>query len=131
MVTSEQPLRGVSILLVDDDDDGREMLQLMLRHAGASVTTASSAIEGFERFKAAPPTMLVTDIAMPHLDGLWLLESVRSVPGLPRTPAIAVTALAAPADGARIRAGGFDAHLVKPVDADALLSCIATLAGLR
>ena len=126
---TDQRLEGLAILLVEDDKDGRDVLEFILRHAGARVTTASTASEGFELYKAAPPAVLVTDIAMPGADGIWLLDAVRSEPGLPRVPAIAITALAMPTDRARLRAAGFDAHVVKPVDPEVVVRTVATLIG--
>ena len=72
-------LDGFSILVVDDDGDARELLEMYLVAAGATVTTASSAAEALERFNAFPPAVVVTDIAMPRLDGIWLLNAIRSL----------------------------------------------------
>ena len=128
-VHADRRLGGLAILLVEDDEDGREVLKLILCHAGARVTTASPASEGLELYKAAPPAVLVTDIAMPGADGIWLLHAVRSEPGLPRVPAIAITALAMATDRAKLRAAGFDAHVIKPVDPEVVVRTVATVTG--
>jgi CheY-like chemotaxis protein len=116
-------LRGLSVLVVEDDADNREVMTLMLLHAGATVTATSSAVEAFELFKARPPSLIVTDIAMPRRDGIWLLQAVRATPGA-SVPVVAVTAHAMPADRSRIEAAGFQAYLVKPIEPDDLIAAI-------
>ncbi|HXU89028.1 MAG TPA: response regulator, partial [Methylomirabilota bacterium] len=74
-------LAGVFILLVDDDPDARELLEYALSEAGGTVVTASTAAEALERFKASSPSIVVTDVAMPSLDGVWLCEQIRALPG--------------------------------------------------
>lgn len=64
MVARERPLAGLSVLLVEDDQDNREVLSLFLRQAGAAVTVASSATEALAMFKVAPPAVMLTDIAI-------------------------------------------------------------------
>lgn len=132
-VSAPRPLSGISLLLVDDDADGREVLEYSLTHAGATVMTAGSAVEALERFKASPPTVVVTDIAMPALDGVWLCEQIRSLSAPPRqhVPVIALTALVYRKDRDMIRAAGFDAHLVKPDGLDDLPEVIRLLTGRR
>jgi CheY-like chemotaxis protein len=120
-------LDGFSILVVDDDGDARELLEMYLVAAGATVTTASSAADALERFTASPPAVVVTDIAMPRLDGIWLLNAIRSLPESPRVPVLALTALAMPKDRAEIKAAGFDAHIIKPADLDEVAATIAVL----
>jgi CheY-like chemotaxis protein len=124
-------LAGVSILLVDDDPDGRELIEYALSEAGAAVITASSATEALERFKASPPSIVVTDVAMPALDGVWLCERIRALTDGHRVPVVALTALVMPKDRDRIRAAGFDAHLPKPYGIDDLEKVIELLVRRR
>jgi PAS domain S-box-containing protein len=125
------PLVGMRVLAVDDDADTLEMLSLFLRRAGAEVAgaaTADAALEALGRFR---PDVLVADIAMPEVDGYELLRRVRAL-GAERgglTPAVAVTAYAGEADRARALRSGFQAHLPKPVEPDALIQAVASLAG--
>ena len=127
-----RPLAGISLLLVDDDADGREVVEYSLTHAGATVVTAGSAAEALEKFKASRPTIVVTDIAMPHLDGFWLCGQIRALSdGTQDVPVIALTALVYRNDRDRIRAAGFDAHLVKPNGLDDLHEVIRVLAARR
>ena len=120
-------LAGVTILLVDDDPDGRELLEYALSEAGATVITAASAEEALARFQASTPSIVVTDVAMPALDGVWLCEQIRALAGGRRVPIVAVTALVFPRDRDRIRAAGFDAHLPKPYGLDDLQKVIELL----
>ena len=123
-MSTARPLAGISLLLVDDDADGREVVEYSLTHAGASVMTAGSA----EKFKAWRPNIVVTDIAMPSPDGFWLCEQIRGLSeGVRRVPVIALTALVYRQDRDRIRAAGFDAHLVKPQGLDDLHQVIRVL----
>jgi CheY-like chemotaxis protein len=131
-VSTPRPLAGISLLLVDDDPDGREVLEYSLTHAGATVVTAAGAVEAIERFKASQPMIVVTDIAMPRLDGFWLCEQIRALSdGAQHVPLIALTALVYRKDRDRIRAAGFDAHLVKPDGLDDLHQVIRLLTDRR
>jgi CheY-like chemotaxis protein len=122
-------LAGVSILVVEDDLDGREMLEQFLSYVGASVRTAASAEEGFELFKAAPPAIVVTDIGMPSRDGLWLLQRIRALPAVPRVPVVALTGYCRTDEREMLRAAGFDAQAVKPLDLDHVVEVIAAVTG--
>jgi CheY-like chemotaxis protein len=122
-------LAGLSILVVEDDLDGREMLQEFLSYLGASVRTAANAEEGLELFKAAPPAIVVTDIGMPSRDGLWLLHRIRSLPAIPRVPVVALTGHGMAHEQEMLRAAGFDGHAVKPFDLDGVVDVIAAATG--
>lgn len=115
-----QCLRGVRALVVDDDQDTRDVLVLTLRHAGAVVEAAGSAAEGLARFRATRPDVLLCDIALPDLDGYSLLGEIRAVPddGRGVVPAIALTAFAKPEDRSRAVAAGFQLHVAKPGPSD-------------
>jgi signal transduction histidine kinase/ActR/RegA family two-component response regulator len=123
-------LDGVRILVVDDEPNTRELLCESLELAGASVRSADSARRALDRLIADAVDVMVSDIAMPGEDGLWLMQQVRSLPGaLGRTPAIALTALARSEDRARAMAVGYHVHLAKPIQLDELQSHIAALVG--
>jgi signal transduction histidine kinase/ActR/RegA family two-component response regulator len=120
-------LDATSVLLVDDDPDTLEFLARILRDRGATVATASSAVEALEFLERERPGLLISDIGMPDMDGLELLRRVRGVYQPSQLPAIATTAFARSADRDRALEAGFQLHLAKPVDATALLSAIASL----
>jgi signal transduction histidine kinase len=128
---SETRLDGVRLLVVDDDEDSRELIVCLLQESGASVTSASSADEAMRLLKQSRPDVMLSDIGMPDVDGFALMRQVRGMP--PErgggVPAIALTAYASEADGARVRAAGFQAHVTKPIDPDALTAAISHLVG--
>ncbi|HVR09208.1 MAG TPA: ATP-binding protein, partial [Thermoanaerobaculia bacterium] len=126
-------LAGLSVLVVEDEDDTRELIARALAHAGASVAAAGSAAEALSLFHRERPDVLVCDIGMPGEDGLSLIRKLRAGDaggdGGAALPAAALTAYAGPADRARILAAGFQRHLAKPVDFAELRRTVAELGG--
>jgi PAS domain S-box-containing protein len=124
-------LLGVRVLLVEDDTDTLEMTKVFLKKNGAEVIAFSSAAAALEMLKGSRPDVIVSDIGMPEIDGYELMRRVRSLGaeagGL--IPAIALTAYATDADRLQALRAGFQTHVSKPVDPDALLAAIATLAA--
>lgn len=120
-------VRGLRILLVDDDADAREVIREFLIRGGAEVSTAASAAEAFNRLDADRPHLLLSDIAMPEEDGYSFVRRVRSLP--PEAggsiPAIALSAYARDEDCRKSLASGFQAHLAKPVEPQELLNTVA------
>lgn len=107
-------LKGLHILLVDDDADGRDMVARTLADGGARVRQAGSAEEALIALREATPDLLISDIGMPRVDGYQLLQRVR---GLGHAlPAIALTAFARPEERDKALAAGYAVHLAKPVD---------------
>jgi CheY-like chemotaxis protein len=124
-------LNGLRVLVVDDEQDAREMLQMSLSKCGAEVNvsaTASQALASLQEFK---PDVLISDIGMSGEDGYTLIRQVRALPiergG--RTPAVALTAYAREDDRRRVLAAGFQLHISKPVDPQKLATLVASLAG--
>ncbi len=126
-------LDGLSVLIVDDEEDARAILEQVLRDAGASVTATSNAPEALEAFSASRPDIVVSDIGMPDMDGFALLRKIRSLPAARggRTPAIALTAYARASDAEKAFDAGFQRHVPKPVDPATLVSVVANLAGIQ
>ncbi|MDQ2870970.1 MAG: response regulator [Acidobacteriota bacterium] len=120
-------IRGLSILVVEDEPDGRELLVEMLGSAGARVTAADSVRAALEIFAKTPPDLLVSDIGMPGEDGYALLRAVRAMPleSGGAVPALAVTAYAREEDRLRALSCGFQGHVAKPIDPDELVRQIA------
>lgn len=124
------PLTGVRVLVVEDDPSTRELVAHALSTSGAEVTEAGSARDALHQLQQHGTDVIVSDIAMPHEDGVWFLQQVRKLPDArARTPAIAVTALARSEDRRRVMNAGYEMHLEKPVDLHVLQRGIATLAG--
>jgi len=126
--TPEPRLPAVQVLVVEDDTDARELLAMILRGAGATVTTASSVAEALESLHREPPHVLVCDIAMPGEDGYALIRRIRAGEGDSTLPAVAVTAFARREDRDRALDAGFDVHMAKPVDPSELVDAVAVLA---
>lgn len=122
-------LAGLSVLVVDDDDDARELVATVLARGGARVASAASTPEALLRIDQQRPDVLVSDIAMPGVTGLDLMEEVRCRPG-PPLPAIALSAHGRIEDRERALRAGFDLYLVKPVDTGALLAAVGKAAAL-
>jgi len=123
-----QSLRGLRILIVDDEVGGREAIAHLLAAAGAETTAVASASEALQLLESERYDALVSDIAMPGTDGYTLVRELRVIEGarrLPRTLAIALTGFASITDRDEALAAGFDAHLAKPADPTELANRIA------
>ena len=121
-------LRGVRVLVVDDDPDARESVAAVLEQAGATVQAVESAGDAVESLQREPSDVLVSDIAMPGVDGYTLLGRARARLRGREIPAAALTAYAGSEDRGRALAAGFQAHLAKPVDPAQLVAVVAELA---
>jgi len=121
-------LRGVRVLVVDDDPDARESVAAVLEQAGATVQAVESAGDAVESLEREPSDVLVSDIAMPGVDGYTLLGRARARLRGREIPAAALTAYAGSEDRGRALAAGFQAHLAKPVDPAQLVAVVAELA---
>jgi PAS domain S-box-containing protein len=122
-------LNNLHVLVVDDEQDARELLAIVLEKQGAKVRTASSVDEALDAIGTLKPDVLISDIGMPHEDGYALMKKVRQLSAEQggMTPAIAVTAYAGDAAREMTLAAGFQAHLAKPIDPAQLLDAIISL----
>jgi two-component system CheB/CheR fusion protein len=121
-------LRGLAILVVDDDSPTRDAIVEVLRLAGADVRAASSAAQAMRELDRFTPLVVVSDIAMPGEDGYSFLRRLRKRdPHGNRMRALALTAFSTEQDRQRAEAAGFHAHLPKPVDIDRLRDAVAAL----
>ena len=130
--TTDSPdglLVGLRVLVVDDDLDARELLTAMLQGAGAEVRAVGSVPEALLAMPALRPDAIVSDIGIPTEDGYALAKRLRELPPDQggRTPAIALTAFAAPRDRKRALDAGFDGFLPKPVSAPELVTLVGQL----
>ena len=126
-----QPLSGVRVLLVDDDEDTREIIERVLARRGAGVVAVASAPAALEVFGRQRFDVLLVDIMMPGMDGYEFMRKIRALPPEQggRVPAATLTARAVTDDRVESLRAGFQRHLKKPVDADELAEVVATLAG--
>ncbi len=115
-------LSGVTILAVDDDRDGREMLHMLLERSGARVLSADSVAQALDILQDEKPDLLVSDLSMPEQDGFELIARVRRRWTSRQLPALALTALARAGD--RTLAAGFQKHLSKPVNPAQLMQAL-------
>jgi signal transduction histidine kinase/ActR/RegA family two-component response regulator len=122
-------LIGVSILIVDDEDDARDLLRIVLESCEALVHDAASAQEALGILESQRVDVMVSDIGMPGQDGYSLIRAVRALPAPDKAniPAIALTAFARNEDRARALLEGFNAHMAKPVEPAELLAELADL----
>jgi PAS domain S-box-containing protein len=124
-------LDGLHVVLVDDDTDSRTFASSILRDAGARVVECASVTDALSAIHAERPDVVVSDIAMPEADGFTLVREIRSMSRElgGATPCIALTAYARDEDAARSLDAGFQRHLTKPLDGDALVQAVFDCAG--
>ena len=125
-----RPLHGIRVLIVDDEEDARELIADVMADAGAEVAKAGSAAEAFRMLIADPPHVLISDIGMPDEDGFALLRRVRALPPQKGgdVPAVALTAYTRPEDVRAATEAGFQLHIAKPVRPDKLLEAVTVWA---
>ncbi len=125
-------LRGIKVLVVDDEKDGREVTSRMLAESGATVISAGEAAEAMEIVQRERPQVIVSDIGMPGEDGYQFIRQIRRL--VPerggQTPAIALTAFARREDQQQALDAGFQIHIAKPVGPGELITVCASLVGI-
>lgn len=123
-------LEGIHVFAIDDEEDARTLIRVVLEIAGAKVTTLSSPLTALERIAEVKPHVLVVDLGMPKMDGFELMMRIRkSTDAAMRTlPAVALTAFARSEDRIKALRCGFEMHLAKPVDPGELVASVTTLA---
>jgi signal transduction histidine kinase/CheY-like chemotaxis protein len=124
-------LKGLDVLIVDDDEDSADLVGSALQEGGAGVRRARSVAAALSELAATPADVLISDLAMPEADGFDLIREVRAHPDerVREMPAIALTAHARLADREKVLAAGFQMYLRKPVDILRLQSAVAWLSG--
>jgi signal transduction histidine kinase/ActR/RegA family two-component response regulator len=120
-------LKGLKILVVDDEADSRDLVGRILSGCDAIPALAASAAEAQSLLPDFAPNVIISDIGMPIQDGYSFMRNLRSQ-GI-KTPALALTAFARPEDRIRAIQAGYQMHLRKPVDPAELITVIASLAG--
>ncbi len=124
-------LDRLRILVVDDEEDTRDLLRTALEQCGSEVVTAGSAMEALEALEKSKPDVLISDIGMPEEDGYALIRKVRALSAARggKVPAIALTAYARTEDRVRALVAGFQVHLPKPIEPVELVAVVASLVG--
>ena len=116
-------LRGVSLVLVDDDLEARKMVTAVLRAAGANVLAVDSANEALAAIDERQPDLVITDIAMPEIDGYAFTRALRARPYGPSLKIVALSAFPASSE----ERGAFRAYLTKPIDPFHLVEEVARI----
>ena len=116
------------ILVVEDDEVGRELVRMTLEREGYLVVTAEDGERGFEAALAERPDLIVTDVSMPTADGVQLVRRVRSAPEVAETPILVTTGFGT-GNATYTLAQGADAFEPKPLDPDALRESVRRLLG--
>jgi CheY-like chemotaxis protein/anti-sigma regulatory factor (Ser/Thr protein kinase) len=120
-----------NILVVDDNTDAANSLAKLLQMHGHEVQVAYDGPSGIEAAKSFLPDLILLDIGLPGMDGFEVAKHLRQEPGLKEVPLIAVSGYGREEDRQRSRQVGFNHHLVKPVDPQALPALFASLLGQR
>ena len=121
-------LSQTNFLILDDSEDTIRMLQELLKTGGANVMTASNGAEALRLARENEFDVILSDIAMPEMDGFEFLQRLRKIDGREHVPVIAITGFGRSDDIARIRAAGFYSHLIKPLNLQALTEVLQQLA---
>jgi CheY-like chemotaxis protein/nitrogen-specific signal transduction histidine kinase len=124
-------LEGARVLVVDDEDDARDLVVTVLQGAGAIATDARSVDEALTAFRAGEVDAVVSDIGMPERDGYALIKELRALerPLARRMPVIALTAFARGEDRTRALVAGFTTHVPKPLEPEELIMVLASALG--
>jgi CheY-like chemotaxis protein len=120
---ARRELGGLSVLLVEDELDTRELLLALFEVCGATASGTSSSADALEQFHRDRPDIIVSDVGLPGEDGLTFLRRLRQLPG-GDVPAVALTAFARPEDRHLALAAGFDAHVAKPIEPKEFLDVV-------
>nr|WP_242035759.1 MULTISPECIES: ATP-binding protein [unclassified Leptolyngbya] len=125
---AQTSLKNVSVLVVDDETDDRELLKIVLECAGAHVKAVGSVDEALQAIHQSQPDVLVSDVRMPDQDGYSLIRQLRSIPieQIRQIPAIALTAYSPDENSRKAMTEGYQLYLPKPIEPDALVAAIAS-----
>jgi CheY-like chemotaxis protein len=120
---------GLRVLLVEDDDDNRELMAEVLAASGYEVLSAASGQDGLKTLAEHSVDVVVTDVGMPGMGGLEMARAAKTI--APQVPVVIVTGWAEREDIAQARGREVDAVLIKPVDPDALTQAVSDVARGR
>src|SRR5918998_3065259 len=125
-------LSKFNVLLVEDNEDKRQLLQVALEMAGYNVVVATDGVEGLQAVESHQPDLIVTDVTMPRMDGYEMVRRIRANPSTRFIPVIIQTALRGAADDVRLGAeAGALGYITDPTDLDLLLARARTLLDFK
>lgn len=133
-IHQESPVRsvrldGLRILVVEDAEDTRDLLGIILNSYGCQVDLAGSVPEAWKKVQLHKPDVIVSDIGLPDADGYEFARQLRRTPGFEQIPMIALTGYAMDTDRQRAHESGFNRHLPKPIEPEQLLHLLGELQG--
>ena len=117
-----------AVLIIEDNDDTRDVLRFMLEVEGARVETAAAGEDGVRAASAFRPEVILCDIGLPDIDGMEVARRIRAHQALAGVRLIALTGYGQTEDVRQAAAAGFDAHLTKPINLDQLLALLTSAA---
>jgi CheY-like chemotaxis protein len=127
-MNSERILKGLRVVVVDNDADNLELLKVIFELCNAQVIAVLSVTEAIEISRQWNPNIILSDIAMPNLDGYWLIRHIRNLKSpVRRIPIIAVTALASTEQRSLIFESGFSERILKPFDPNELITVVSRM----
>jgi signal transduction histidine kinase/CheY-like chemotaxis protein len=124
---SPQRLNQVRVLVVDDEADARELVAAALQQQGAKVCTCDSAAAALAQMQTWQPQVILSDIGMAHQDGYSFMRQVRATAQSQSIPAVALTAFTRAEDEQAAIAAGYQLHIPKPIDPEALIKAVLSL----
>ncbi len=110
-------IKNWNVLVVEDEADSMELVQGLLAHYGISCYGVASGEEALSALDSMTPTLVITDLALPGLDGWGVLNTIRAHRSLSNIPCVAVTAFHTPELADQAIKAGFNAYFPKPIDA--------------
>ncbi len=118
-----------TILIVEDNEKNMKLVRDILRHNGHATIEAATGTDGVRQAMEQRPDLILMDIQLPAISGLEVTRWLKDDPALRHIAVIAITAYAMPGDEERIKAGGCEAYIPKPISIEVFLETIARYAG--
>jgi YesN/AraC family two-component response regulator len=132
VLETERILEGLVVLVVEDDQDTRDIIGILLEKAGARVATMDSSAKALAVLEGIQPHIFIIDIGLPDEDGYTFIRKARALlqERGQKIPAVALTAYSRPEDQKRALSAGFEIHMVKPPGPKELIDVVARLTGV-
>ena len=124
-----QSLKGVSVLMVDDSADNQDFISHFLKFTGAKILIANNGVEAVDIALKTNPDLILMDIQLPEISGLEVTKWLKEDDDLAAIPVVAVTAFAMKGDEERIRRGGCEAYISKPISVATFIDTVRRFVG--